>query len=233
MAWNAKRWSGEAVLDTVKGTMGPNLRQLLAIGTCSLCVRSREWSASEWLLVGFNYQLQEMLSSKNGFYAFEGALHVFPHACASGGLDLEAWNRPDGWRRGYAKLVDGYTFFAEDVFGCQFGIFQGTVARFDPESGELEPIAGDLDSWAKLILGDYAVETGYRAAHEWQLVHGQLLPGQRLLPRIPLIFEGSYTNENLYAVDAVKGMELRASLWRQTKDLPDGAKIQMIVQRKQ
>src|SRR5881394_4570455 len=64
------------------------------------------------------------LRQKNGFYAFESALHVFPIGSKEGVMDLETWNLPDTWRNTYGGLADGYLFFGEDTFGNQFCLTQ-------------------------------------------------------------------------------------------------------------
>jgi len=39
-----------------------------------------------------------------------------------------------------------------------------------------------LDGWARIVLDDYNVLTGYPLGKEWQQMHGRLAPGTRLLP---------------------------------------------------
>ena len=35
-------------------------------------------------------------------------------------MTVQHWNEGDLWRTSYDGLADGFLFFAEDVFGCQF-----------------------------------------------------------------------------------------------------------------
>ena len=165
-----------------------------------------------------------MLGRVNGFYAFESALHVFPSGTTEA-MSLELWNDPDLWRRDYDDLTDGLVFFAEDVFGGQFVLGDAGVGTFDPETGDVEVIAGDLTSWAAAVLGDYEMLTGYPIAHEWQVRHGALVEGQRLVPKQPFVTGGAFDVDNLYAADAIEGMRARGNLAVQIRDLPDGAKI--------
>lgn len=203
-------------------------------------------------------QLVELLQERNGFYAFERALHVLPSNCANGQpsigtkapqsrtgkvllsqddqgrlmespMDLERWNMDVLWRNEFGAAADGLMFFAEDAFGEQFALSNGTVWRFNPESAAREEIAGDLDEWAERILADYSFETGYQPAHDWQQQNGQLMEGQRLIPKMPFIMGGKYEADNLFALDAVKAMRYRADIWKQIRDLPDGAPIQLKV----
>lgn len=116
-------------------------------------------------------------------------------------------------------------FFAEDVFGGQFCIKDSKVYTFDPETGSLEYLADDIESWVQILLSDYEVLTGYPLAHQWQKQNGQLPAGKRLLPKLPFVLGGEFVLDNLYLADAVEGMRFRADIASQIKDLPDGAQI--------
>lgn len=175
-------------------------------------------------------ELSGALLQKNGFYAFESALHVIPapaQTVNAGEIDLVRWNAPDLWRFEYEDLTDGLFFFAEDVFGVQFAIDGDRIVSFDPESGEIGFAADDIERWAEAILADYSQLTGYPVAHEWQEAHGALQCGKRLLPKVPFVLGGAFAPSNLVAVDAVEGMRYRGDLWRQIRDLPDGTQVQL------
>lgn len=177
-------------------------------------------------------ELVQMLSAKNGFYAFEGALHVLPWIdtpMQEHVIGLQAWNEKGLWRDWYQGITDGLFFFAEDIFGGQFAIRGNEIVSFEPESGEVEVLAPSLDGWAAEIMRNYVRLTGYSLAHSWQLLNGPIPVGKRLLPKIPFILGGEYEDSNLYAVDAVKGMRYRGELWEQLRDLPDGAQVRLKV----
>jgi len=169
-------------------------------------------------------ELWSLLQTRNGFYAFENSLHVFP----SGGQDahtLERWNAQTLWISHYRDLTNGCIFFAEDVFGGQFAVKSDAVHSFDPETGETEWLAADVEGWARAILDDYEVLTGHPLAHAWQERYGALVPGQRLLPKTPFVAGGAFKLANLYAADAVQGMRLRGDLAQQIREVPDGSQI--------
>lgn len=42
------------------------------------------------------------------------------------------------------------------------------------ETGAADRLAASLEEWAKLILDDYDLHTGYRVAHHWQKQRGSL-----------------------------------------------------------
>lgn len=174
-------------------------------------------------------ELLDLLSRRNGFFAFEGALLVRPLETNRGVVGLVDWNAPVTWISEYKGMADDAFFFAEDVFGGQFCVRRDGIHSFEPEAGQFEPIASSLEGWAQAILADYGVLTGASLAHEWQTTHGQLPAGARLLPKKPFIVGGEFAVDNLYKLDAVEGMRFRASLAVQVRDLPDGAQIQFEV----
>src|SRR5689334_16786137 len=75
-----------------------------------------------------------LLARRNGFYAFESALHVLPSAAIGSEVGMENWNAGDGWRSCYGGMADAGLFFAEDVFGGQFCITKDGICTFDPET---------------------------------------------------------------------------------------------------
>jgi hypothetical protein len=204
-------------------TLGPRTARLLAVGTDALTDAVPVGLSGGRLLS----ELAEMLRARNGFYAFESALHVF----ASGdqraaGDSLEAWNEPTTWRAGYDGLAESFLFFAEDVFGSQFAIRNERVYVFDPETGSAEPMASSVEDWADQLLSDYEMLTGFPLAHRWQQANGPIPAGQRLVPKIPFVLGGDFEISNVYLVDAREGMRTRSELAVQIRDLPDGAQVQ-------
>lgn len=209
------------------------IENLVSIGSSSLASKPGSMLGGQLKAGNDRYlELGKMLALKNGFYAFESALHVFSAPASNlipSEWDVIEWNRHDLWRFEYEGLVDGLFFFAEDVFGVQFAIQGDLIVSFDPESGEIKNIADTLDGWAELILNNYPMMSGYPLAHAWQQLNGVLPMGKRLLPKIPFILGGQFEVNNLVAVDAVDGMRYRGELWRQLRDLPDGTQIRLKV----
>ena len=176
-------------------------------------------------------ELIYMLGIKNGFYAFESALHVFPFGFddSAGIQNLVQWNLPSTWKELFEKGTDALFCFAEDIFGYQFSSFQGRIVRFDPETGETEDLCGTVEEWASLICRDFNLQTGYQIALEWQATKGIIQPGNRLLPIYPFVSDlGTYELTNLYEIDAVKGMRSRADFARQIKLIPDGSRVRIV-----
>ncbi|HEY0141994.1 MAG TPA: SMI1/KNR4 family protein [Thermoanaerobaculia bacterium] len=176
-------------------------------------------------------ELLHLCTRRNGFFAFESALHVFPVASFCSEQTFQSWNTLDTWKYAYGGLVDDIIFFAEDIFGDQFGISDDAVVLFRSETGEVEPLAASLEEWASQVLVDFENLTGYWVAHEWQLAHGPIARGMRLTGKQPFVLGGGYDLANLYATDSVTLMRLRGDIYRQIRDLPDGAHVKLRVER--
>lgn len=174
-------------------------------------------------------QLQSLLKQRNGFYAFEAALHVFPASPQEKELTLGEWNTFDLWRFEYGELAHKAMFFAEDAFGNQFCIRDNRVCSFDAETGALDVLASSLEEWAKRLLSEYRVLTGHPLIHLWQERNGSIPTGARLMPKIPFVLGGEYSLGNLYALSDVRAMRSRGNLARQLKNLPDGSQIEFRV----
>jgi hypothetical protein len=177
--------------------------------------------------------LLRMLERKNGFYAFESALHVFPLTSEPvNGASLAEWNSDGFWRSNYGDLTSGLLFFAENIFQDQFCLSTSGVLRFHAETGGTKLMANSLESWAGIILRDYDHETGWRFASRWQAENGPLPPGKTLMPKTPFFLGGAYSVENLWAGDAVEGMRFKADLATQTRTLPDGTQVRIVLAEK-
>lgn len=199
--------------------------KLVKISGAPLSSRAVSIKLPDYISPNVESELRELLTAKNGFYAFEQALHVLPSQSMGESAGLDTWNAPQLWISHYLGLADQCFFFAEDVFGVQFCIRSDGIFSFDPETGALDEIASTLSGWAKQILEKYELLTGYPLAHSWQIKNGRLDPGKRLVPKQPFVTGGAFTVENLYALEALAGMRMRANLATQIRDLPDGAAI--------
>lgn len=169
-----------------------------------------------------------MLEQRNGFYAFESALHVFP-LTGNPETGLEAWNSASLWRYEYQDLGEGLLFFAEDALQDQFCLSEkeNGVFRFRSETGRTAFVANSIEAWADVILRDPRGETGWPFIHDWQSKNGPLPVGKRLLPKIPFFLGGEYKIENFWAGNPLEGMRFKGDLAVQTRDVPDGAQVRL------
>jgi hypothetical protein len=207
-----------------------NIAKLASIGTAALRAERPDLVRLERTFGrSASRAIAAVLGTKNGFYAFEGALHVLPDIADPPERGLYDWNEATLWRADYEGMAQAAVFFAEDAFGTQFCVQDGVIATFNPETGAFERMAQDADEWAAKILGDYAFWSGHPVARAWQAQHGSLPIGSRLVPTTPFVLGGNYDVANLHAIDSVEGMRYRASIAVQIRDLPDGATIALKV----
>lgn len=170
-------------------------------------------------------QLAGLLQKKNGFVALENSLLLFGTERTKGVSGLSEWNDLNGWKRYYGENVVETVFFAEDVFGNQFGVNRNSIVRLAPESGGVTEHSKSIDQWAAKILENYDFETGWSVAHEWQQRNGPLPSGYLLLGRKPFVLGGDYVADNLVAVDGMAAMEKLGALYQQIRSVPDGKKV--------
>jgi len=199
-----------------------SVHRLLAIASAPLSEALPEippWNGAALL----RSELERLLLKKNGFYAFESALHVLPGSIVAGQPHLAEWNSPNGWRGLYSPAIESLFFFAQDAFASQFALSRSGVVRFNPESGEVEAVAPSVEDWARKVLEDFPFETGWTVAKEWQEEHGPLPAGHRLLPKRPFSLGGDYVANNLVAVPADRAMQMLGRLYSQIRSIPDGS----------
>jgi hypothetical protein len=209
--------------------MNNALTKLLSVSSDAL---HPAWAAHEEALLRnlgvVPNELLDLLRYKNGFFAFESALHVYPLGSRPGGLNLLDWNNPQNWRHEYGDLIGiPVLFFAQDAYGNQFGISNQGVVLFYAEFAELEPVGISLNEWGEVLMSDWRGFSGYELAHEWQEQNRPLTEGERLIPKIPFIIGGKYELSNLYAGEATEAMRFRGSLARQVAKMPDGTPISL------
>jgi hypothetical protein len=168
-------------------------------------------------------ELAELLTGRDGFYAYESALLVRPLQNAGGPMGLIEWNLPARWSA--YERVEPLLFFAEDIFGHPFALGAQGVVSFDLETGESETLAPTLEAWAQQLDEDPNLWTGWVLAHEWQERFGAIPLGHRLVPRQPFVLGGEYRIDNLVLVAEEEGLRARANLAQQIRHHPVGQSI--------
>lgn len=204
--------------------MHQSIAKLLSIASESIADPVGATGAlNRWGTLG--QELAEILNLRNGFFAYESALLVRPLQHKRPPTGSLEWNASELWKVEYVEDTSDAFFFAEDVFGGQYCIRHDEICTFDPETGLFETMSSSLGGWANDVMADYHFRTGFRLAHEWQRRNAPLLPGMRLLPKMPFVCGGKYDVDNLYSLVDVNGMLFRASIANQIRNLPDGAEI--------
>ncbi len=162
----------------------------------------------------------------NGGYFWGSALLIRPYwPVEFAPLSVAEWNHEALWKGRYGEICRDIIFFAEDVFGCPFGLSMDGVVHFDPETAVVKIVAGTFDGWCREICSNTQFYTGYPVLAGWESKHGKLLNGKRLIPRQLFMLGGEYHSDNMTCMTDLHGMLVRAELWHAIKDLPDGTSI--------
>lgn len=172
---------------------------------------------------------KSLLSKHNGLTAFEGGLRIFgatPNLLPS----LHDWNKQEGWRSEYGKLIKkDLVFFAEDVFGNQFAFDGKRVVYFDVENGRATPFANSFSEWLLMILEDPVDTLQLMPYKNWLRKGEQLEPSEHLCPTYPFIVKADPPLHELYRVNSIEDMRYKGHFAVQIKDVPDGAQIKIRV----
>lgn len=209
--------------------MGDALKNLISAAGPAICAGHADGRAKAELFLKragtLGKQLETLLESKNGFFAFENALLVRSLDWDRPPFGIVQWNQNSLWKSRYRIDIKEAIFFAEDAFGGQFGFIDGSIRSFDPENGEMTSVADDLESWAEWVLQNHRVRTGWPLMQQWQRSYGEIENGQRLVPKVPFVLGGKFSLDNLYKLEDVEAMRLRASIANQLYDCPPGTEI--------
>lgn len=174
--------------------------------------------------VGLPIALVPLWEQRDGWVAFWSALQIFPREAAGGVPGVDTVNAT--LREAFGELATGHVAFGHDLFGVLMTWHEDHVCAFDPESGDHEPIAADLDGWADALLAEPEELVGSAFAFDWQERHGSLEPGERLVPLLPFVLGGEYDDANLEPRGSLQALRERAALARVIAAQPDGAEIE-------
>lgn len=170
--------------------------------------------------------LRPLLAARNGFCAFDSALHVYGTSSLEEPTIFE-WNSLRGWKEEYGDLASGAFAFAEDLFGNQFCIFHGEFVLFNIETACTTRMGVTAEDWADTLLSDVGYWTGFQLASEWQELNGPIPFGKRLFPRRPFLLGGEYDVSNLWLGDVVNAIGFYGFIARHTASLSDGTHVEI------
>jgi hypothetical protein len=134
-----------------------------------------------------------------------------------------------GW---LGVLPASFTVWLVNRFGDVFAVFEdGSVHMLDVGTGVMQRLADSRDEFAARIdAGDNANNWLMIPLVDQCVAAGLTLSdGQCYGYKIPPILGGKYAVENVSPTNLSVHYSLLADIWRQTKDLPDGTRIKMVV----
>jgi hypothetical protein len=175
-------------------------------------------------------ELLELLNALNGAFFFSQSLRLFSTDDCQESYGVDTWNSHHLWRSTYESIPTSLLFFAEDLFGYQFGILDDDIVRFDPETAELSYFASSIDEFANAILEDTNYLTGMSIAIAWQSKYGSIHLRNRLIPQLPFVLGGKFELSNLRSTESAKAMRIRGPIASKIRKLPDGSQITFVVE---
>jgi hypothetical protein len=178
-----------------------------------------------------NENVGYLLTKCNGGYSKDGYFHFFGNS-GDDAHSIERWNSPDLWRKCYGDLVEDYYFFAEDIFGNQFGHKlsdpSDEVFLFWVDDGRVESFEADfVDFLVSTVYGTIAFDEMRSISSEFQARRASKVPMlHHLTYRIPLLLGGRSDDlENLEISPAVDHLRFSGQVVVQCRALPVGTRI--------
>jgi hypothetical protein len=173
-------------------------------------------------------ELAAALHSRNGCIAYLGALHVRGACHAPAWHSLRhAWEGPDALHALFEEVRLADVPFAEDAFGDQFLLRDGSVVSLSGELGEITPVADSLETFAASLLSDAEQVLDYQPLLTFRQSGAELVPGQLLAAYPPFALRSEHSTRELRAVDALERRRFLAELARRLHGLPEGADVRL------
>jgi hypothetical protein len=120
--------------------------------------------------------------------------------------------------------------FAEDAVGDQWLLRDGQVLRLAAETGEVEPLGLDLESFFAAIEDDPVETLGLHPLLQLQQEGGKLEPGELISVYPPFCMKESADGVSLRAVPARERHAFLRDLAAQLRDIPEGASVEFRVE---
>jgi hypothetical protein len=168
-----------------------------------------------------------LIGAANGLLIRDGMFRVFGVGADAITRDAVAWNQ-ESWRRRFDWLSDTAVFWAENVFGDQYGIdlHSRRIFLMSCEGGLIDDRSfGSVSECieAELCADQASIEV---ALIEQARQHGICpSPSEHLSFTLPLIVGGSAQVENLEIMEAGAHLDLLGQILQQNRGLPEGTPI--------
>jgi hypothetical protein len=173
----------------------------------------------------------ELLKQVNGFVAYSGGLHVRGAVREPEWHSLRAvWEGPAALHVLYSAVDAMDVPFGQDALGDQFLLRDGVVYRLVGETGTLQGLDVDLNSFLEQVSADPRGYLNLAPLERFWADGGRLLPGQLLSVYPPFVAKESAAGVSLRAIPAADRVVFLASLARQLRDVPDGARIEFKIE---
>jgi hypothetical protein len=173
--------------------------------------------------------IAEPLRQRNGFIAANGGFH-HRGACLNPLWHSirAAWEGEYALHQLYPELMEDDIPLAEDCFGDQYLLRDGSVVRLFAETGEVEAIGG---TWAEFLMDVSTNALKFlelNLLRQFETENPPLEPGYALSVYPPFIAK-ECRNPSMRPIPALELRAWHADFARQIKNIPDGQKIKLAV----
>ncbi|WP_300526941.1 hypothetical protein [Maricaulis sp.] len=171
--------------------------------------------------------IRPLLERRNGFWAGLSALYILPFDHLEK-PNLELTDAIVEYAGRYEALRQG-TIFGFDLYGMPFLFNESGFGHLNYETGEVDAMGSSVNEWAQALVGDFGRFTAWPVAEAWQEANGPIPKDARLYPVRPFIMGGEYDISNLRPCKIEDGFGAASQIYQQTKDLPEGAQVRIVV----
>jgi len=182
------------------------------------------------ILYALSDDYRELLRQRNGFILFDGGLHI------RGAVQSPEWHSLRKVWRGdlalhelFPAVEESDVPFGQDCLGDQFLLRSGVVHRLSGESGEIESLAMDLETFLDRAREDPVEFLSLHPLLQFFSDGGELEPGQLLNAYPPFIMKEAADGVSLKAVSMFQQISFLADLTRQVGNLADGEQVRITV----
>jgi hypothetical protein len=129
-------------------------------------------------------------------------------------------------------LPESFTLWLVNRFGDVFAVFEdGSVNMLDVGHGTLSRVADDREDFARKVdLDDNAEEwLMLGLVNKCREAGLTLLDNQCYGYKTPPVLGGEYAVDNVFSISLAEHYSFLSDLYRQTKDLPDGSRVEIVV----
>lgn len=166
-----------------------------------------------------------LINGVNGGFFFRNSLQVYSLDDVNDYNNIMIINKY--METNYSNMLEGEFFFAQDIFGNQFGFSTKGIVFFNIETGEKEYVAERFNDWIDLIFNDLECYSGVVILELWDSKKTHIKYNERLCPIIPFVVGGEYEIENLYAGSFPNYILANVNIANQVYNLPEGTDIQL------
>mgnify|MGYP001546136526 CR=1 FL=1 len=167
----------------------------------------------------------EFIKKINGGFFYNYSLHIYAVSTSFEFHDIFKIN--EIIKESFGKIIKNDFYFAQEIFGNQFGYCDEGIVFLNIESGERNIIARDFDEWMEILNKDLDYFTGRKLVESWNKFNNAMKPNERFCPKIPFVIGGKFEIENLFLQAFPKNILANANIATQIYELPDGTPIKL------